>query len=332
MKKSNKVLAILVLALMTFTLCVSAAAPESVAETFKADTAIKMEMTTTAGESVKSGDTFDVSVKVGLANSTDYVATGFLNISINYDPTVFSVAVSSAQPTKKAKCSYTDDEENEWYYMARNASGILNTSAVESDTNWQAIYSQNLNHLLSTSNNFVTYTFTVKDGVKADSSDIFFANCAMNNTSGTATKQIADNSITANGPITINISNGGSGSTDITLSEETFGDEDSFTSNDMTSGNVVIDADNKIAMQEGGKIYTYFNKNATGKTLTGGTYGIDVKIGEHIYRFCGKENVGATQSWAIKLIVPKGTFEEVSHAVTIDTTNPNTVTVFGVDE
>lgn len=101
-------------------------------------------------------------------------------------------------------------------------------------------------------------------------------------------------------------------STDIIVNVENFDEvaDGSFTSKDMTSGNVVIDADNKIEMKENGKIYTYFNKNASGKTLTAGKYGISVVIDGNTYKFPGNANVSATQSWAIKLVLPEGEFKD----------------------
>ena len=105
------------------------------------------------------------------------------------------------------------------------------------------------------------------------------------------------------------------GSTDIIVDDEDFSSatEDNYTSKDVTSGNVKVGENTPIAMGEGGKIYTYFNKTAT--TLEAGKYGIDATINGKKFRFPGKVDVtiasGETEAkWAIKLVIPTGKFSD----------------------
>lgn len=116
------------------------------------------------------------------------------------------------------------------------------------------------------------------------------------------------------------------GSTDKNLAEETFTDEQdgTLTNESMTSGNVIV-GDKTIEMGENGKIYTYFKK--TVKALNAGEYGITATINGQTYKFPGNANVSENGKWAIKLIVPNGTFSDGTTTVG-EITN---ATPYGID-
>lgn len=116
-----------------------------------------------------------------------------------------------------------------------------------------------------------------------------------------------------------------SSSTDVVIADETFADDKdgTFESSDVTSGNVVVD-DKNIEMGTNGKVYTYFKK--TTKALTSGEYGITATINGKTYKFPGKADVGENGKWAIKLVVPKGTFSDGTSVGTITNATP-----YGID-
>lgn len=113
--------------------------------------------------------------------------------------------------------------------------------------------------------------------------------------------------------ITITVTGGSTGSTDIVVDDETFTDvDDSLQTKDetVTSGDVKVNNKTFATMGANGSIKTYFKKNGTGDVLKAGTYGITVTIGETKYKFPGKADVPADKAWAIKLVIPEGKFAD----------------------
>lgn len=251
-------------------------------------------------------------VKVG---ETVTVTVKFIGESENYrDGDTYGI--------KSAKIVPTWNVEEFEYVSGENDSGTINglytkdPSLTETTkTSGYVTFNQGTDSADETyyTGDFIFGTITLKALKVADAASISVKSTSsvkLNVVGGKTTNQA---NVTTGTAATVKIV--AAGSTDIIVDDEDFSSatEDNYTSKDVTSGNVKVGENTPIAMGEGGKIYTYFNKTAT--TLEAGKYGIDATINGKKFRFPGKVDVtiasGETEAkWAIKLVIPTGKFSD----------------------
>lgn len=210
MKKINKIIALITSFMMLSSVSAFAAAEDGMdVVSIGADTAVEYILTSTVGDSVKAGDTFDVAVKVGAKDSADYVGIGTLTFDVEYDTTLFDVAVSASQPTSNSTTRIEGADEENYFWMAKAnsnniSSGVIHTAKVSPNAGkaYAGYFNNSDMHVVSTENAFLTFTFTVKaDAPDTKGVTLSLTGCAATNTVST----VKNSNITTTGSYTFNI-------------------------------------------------------------------------------------------------------------------------------
>lgn len=210
MKKINKIIALITSFMMLSSVSAFAAASNGMdVVSIGADTAVEYILTSTVGSSVKAGESFDVAVKVGAKDSADYVGIGTLTFDVEYDTTLFDVAVSASQPTSNGTTRIEGADEENYFWMAKAnsnniSSGVVHTAKVSPNAGkaYAGYFNNSDMHVVSTENAFLTFTFTVKaDAPDTKGVTLSLTGCAATNTVST----VKNSNITTTGSYTFNI-------------------------------------------------------------------------------------------------------------------------------
>lgn len=209
MKNLKKIIALMTSVMMLSSVSVFAAIPEdgTAIESIDANTAVEYILVSNVGSSVKAGDTFDVAVKVGKNGSTDYIGIGPMSFDIEYDTSLFDVAVAASQPAKKPECSFENDDGDDLYWAARSSwtsDSTVHTAKV-SQTQGKALagyFTASNPHAVSTENAFLTFTFTVKaDAPATKGVTLSLMGCGASSLDGT----VVNKNGTTTGSYTFNV-------------------------------------------------------------------------------------------------------------------------------
>ena len=293
MKKFGKIIALIAVLAMIFSICVCAAPEDDVTvvtASQKGVTPVSITLSSDInGKTIMQGESFDVAIQVGKTGSSDYITFELLGIEIEYLKSLFDVAVSADQPTRARDCRFYDYAGDEYLYLVPAADANPAKVIAGDDTKLRAAVTSIESYAVSTENDVMTFTFTAKsDAPSTKDVELGISVYSLNDANNLS---LDASQYTIGAPITFNI---GEVAPEPPVEEEF---DDSFEGFVDDKGEVVGTG------FETGNVATVFAK-AT-EALAAESYGIWFGGCKYV----GKLPVDNGEYWVIKLYDPDGVLD-----------------------